>query len=118
MSKRQRRQHTTEHKVAILHRHLVDKVPVSDLCNEYKLQPGVFYHWLKQAMENLGAAGERQLHRLVRRPPGSGPGTSVTVQYKDMGYGREHQGGARCPGRRPVSWTDAVASSRPVNAAR
>ena len=34
-------------------RHLVDKVPVSDLCNEYKLQPSVFYHWLKQALENL-----------------------------------------------------------------
>lgn len=56
MSKRQRRQHTTEQKVAILRRHLVDKVPVSGLCNEYKLQPSVFYHWLKQAMENLGAA--------------------------------------------------------------
>lgn len=53
MSKRQRRQHTAEQKVAILRRHLVDKVPVSDLCNEYKLQPSVFYQWLKQAMENL-----------------------------------------------------------------
>jgi transposase-like protein len=59
MSKRQRRQHTTEQKVAILRRHLVDKVPVSDLCNEYKLQPSVFYHWLKQAMANLGAAVEQ-----------------------------------------------------------
>jgi len=59
MSKRQRRKHTTEQKVAILRRHLVDKVPVSDLCNEYKLQPSVFYHWLKQAMENLAAAVEQ-----------------------------------------------------------
>jgi transposase-like protein len=56
MSKRTRRQHTIEQKVAILRRHLVDKVPVSDLCNEYKLQPSVFYGWLKQAMENIGAA--------------------------------------------------------------
>ncbi len=56
MSKRSRRQHTTEQKVAILRRHLVDKVPVSDLCNEYKLQPSVFYHWPRQAMENLGSA--------------------------------------------------------------
>ncbi len=56
MSKRQRRQHTTEQKVAILRRHLVDKVPVSELCNEYKLQPSVFYHWLKQLMDNMGAA--------------------------------------------------------------
>lgn len=56
MSKRSRRQHTIEQKVMILRRHLVDKVAVSDLCNEYKLQPSVFYHWLKQALENLGAA--------------------------------------------------------------
>jgi hypothetical protein len=38
----QRRQLTTEQKVAILRRHLVDKVAVSDPCNEYKLQPSVF----------------------------------------------------------------------------
>jgi hypothetical protein len=34
---------TTEQKVAILKRHMVDKVPVSDLCNELGLQPSVFY---------------------------------------------------------------------------
>jgi len=56
MSKRSRRMHTMEQKVAILRRHLVDKVPASDLCNEYQLRPSVFYQWLKQAMENLGAA--------------------------------------------------------------
>jgi transposase-like protein len=62
MSKRTRRQYTIEQKVAILRRHLVDKVPVTDLCNEYKLQPSVFYQWMKQAMENIGAA-------LAPRPP-------------------------------------------------
>lgn len=56
MSKQKRRNHATEEKVAILRRHLVDKVPVSDLCNEYKLQPSVFYNWLRQLMENMGAA--------------------------------------------------------------
>lgn len=55
-AKKKRRNHTTEQKVAILQRHLVDKVPVSELCNEYQLQPSVFYGWLKQAMGNLGAA--------------------------------------------------------------
>ena len=33
-----RRKYTTEQKVAIIRRHLVDKVPVSDLCEEYKIQ--------------------------------------------------------------------------------
>ena len=42
-SKRSRRHFTTEQKVAILKRHMVDKVAVSDLCNELGLQPSVFY---------------------------------------------------------------------------
>lgn len=55
-SKRSRRHFTTEQKVAILRRHMVDKVPVSDLCNEENLQPSVFYTWQRQALENLGGA--------------------------------------------------------------
>ena len=38
-SKRSRRHFTTEQKVAILKRHMVDKVPVSDLCNEHGSSP-------------------------------------------------------------------------------
>jgi molybdopterin converting factor small subunit len=37
---------------------LVDKVAVSDLCDEYKLQPSVLYGWLKQLTGNLGVALE------------------------------------------------------------
>ena len=57
-SKRVRRQFSTEQKVAILRRHLVDKVPVSDLCDEYKLQPSVLYQWQRQLFENLAGAFE------------------------------------------------------------
>lgn len=57
-SKRSRRQFSVEQKVAILRRHLVDKVPVSDLCDEYKLQPSVFYHWQRLLFENLAGAFE------------------------------------------------------------
>src|SRR3569832_465219 len=39
MPKQSRRSFTTEQKVTILRRHLMDKVPVSALCEEYKLQP-------------------------------------------------------------------------------
>ena len=37
--KRTRRHFTPKEKVAILKRHLVDEVPVSDLCDELNLQP-------------------------------------------------------------------------------
>jgi len=53
---RKRRHYSTEEKAAIVRRHLVDKVPVSDLCDEYKMQPSVFYDWLRLAMEQLPAA--------------------------------------------------------------
>ena len=58
MAKRSRRQFTTEQKVAILKRHFVDKVPISTLCDEYKLQPSVLYHWQRQVFENMGAIFE------------------------------------------------------------
>jgi transposase len=54
--KRSRRHFTTEQKVALLKRHLIDKVPVSDLCNEEELQPSVFYQWQRQLFENLAGA--------------------------------------------------------------
>jgi len=53
-----RRIHSAEQKAVILRRHLVDKVPVSDLCGEYKLQPSVFYSWQPKLMDNLSAAVE------------------------------------------------------------
>jgi transposase-like protein len=55
-SSRTRRQFTNDEKAAILRRHLVDKVPVADICDELKLQPSLFYQWLRQAHENLASA--------------------------------------------------------------
>ena len=55
-TKRSRRPFTAEQKSDILRRHMVDKVPVSDLCNELGLQPSLFYQWQRQALENLAGA--------------------------------------------------------------
>lgn len=54
--KRSRRHFTTEQKVEILRRHMVEKVPVSDLCNELEIQPSVFYQWQRQVHDNLAGA--------------------------------------------------------------
>ena len=53
-------------KVAILRRHLLDKVPVSDLCEEYGLQPTVFYRWQKEFFEN-GASAFQAKERPARQ---------------------------------------------------
>ena len=62
MSKRTRRYFTVEQKAALLRRHLVDKVPVSDLCDEAKIQPSVFYDWQRQLFEHMGAALKTPSH--------------------------------------------------------
>ena len=49
---KQRRHFTGPEKVAILKRHLVDKVPSSDLCDELGLYPNQVYGWLKEFFEN------------------------------------------------------------------
>src|SRR4029077_10547414 len=53
---RARRHFAGTEKVAILKRHLLDKVAVSDLCDEYDLYPNQFYAWLKEFFENGHAA--------------------------------------------------------------
>ena len=53
---KQRRYFTGAEKVAILKRHLVDKVAISDLCDELKTYPNQLYGWLKEFFENGHAA--------------------------------------------------------------
>jgi transposase-like protein len=55
-----RKQYTPVEKVAILRRHLIDHVPVSDLCDEHQLSPTLFYLWQKQFFENGTTAFERK----------------------------------------------------------
>ena len=55
-SSKPRRHFTGAEKVAILKRHLLDKVPVSNLCDEHQLYPNQFYTWLKEFFENGHAA--------------------------------------------------------------
>ena len=60
MSAKQRRHFTAEQKLAIVKQHLVDKVPVSDLCDKHQILATQFYQWQKQLFENGAAAFERK----------------------------------------------------------
>ena len=51
-----RRHFSGPEKVAILKRHLLEKVPVSDLCDELDIGPNLFYRWQKEFFENGHAA--------------------------------------------------------------
>ena len=54
-----RRHFSPEQKLDILRRHLLEGVPVSDLCDEHDLNPNLFYRWQKQLFEHGAAAFER-----------------------------------------------------------
>jgi transposase len=57
MSDKQVRRHfTPQEKVAIVKRHLLEGTPISDLCDEYQLNPTVFYQWQRQLFENAHLA--------------------------------------------------------------
>ena len=58
-----RRQFTPQQKVAILREHLVEHVPVSDLCDKHKLHPTLFYQWQKAFFENGAATFESRRPR-------------------------------------------------------
>jgi len=53
---KKRKRFTAEEKVRLLRLHLLEKVPVSDVCDEYGVNPNMFYRWQKQFFENGAAA--------------------------------------------------------------
>ena len=65
------KQYTPTEKVAILRRHLIDQVPVSEVCREHQLHPNVFYRWQKIFFEGGAAAfapsGSTQVNRLTQQ---------------------------------------------------
>ena len=44
---KKRKNYTPEEKVTILKKHLAENIPVSNLCDQYGLNPTVFYRWQK-----------------------------------------------------------------------
>jgi transposase len=47
-----RRHFSGPEKVAILKRHLLERTPVSDLCDAYGIAPNLFYRWQREFFEN------------------------------------------------------------------
>lgn len=68
MSKRKRRANfTAAEKTAILREHLLEGVPVSEVCERHRIQPSQFYTWQKQLFENGARAFERDVKDEQRR---------------------------------------------------
>jgi len=78
-----RRSFSAEDKVRILRRHLIDKVPVSDLCDEQGLHPTLFYKWQKEFFENGAVALERGKDSHQRRLEKENKALKVKIAHKD-----------------------------------
>ena len=63
-----KRKHLTpEQKVSIVRRHLLEQVPVSDLCDEYGIHATQYYAWQKQLFEQGGVAFERKTNKANQK---------------------------------------------------
>jgi len=51
-----RNKFSAQEKVRLLRLHLIEKTPVSDICDQHNLNPNVFYRWQQQFFENGTAA--------------------------------------------------------------
>jgi transposase len=58
MPRKKRKKPTAQEKTAILRDHLINKVPVSDLCDQHGIHPTQFYRWQKSMFENMSSLFE------------------------------------------------------------
>jgi transposase len=63
MAKKTRKRFTAQEKVAILRLHLLEHIPISDLCDQHGIHPTMFYRWQKEFFENGSAAFEPRSRR-------------------------------------------------------
>jgi len=54
----QRKHYPAPDQVAILRLHLLEKKPVSDICDQFNISPNLFYRWQREFFENGAAAFE------------------------------------------------------------
>ena len=52
----QRRQFSPEQKIKILREHLLEKTPISEVCEKHQITPTQFYQWQKTFFENGASA--------------------------------------------------------------
>lgn len=62
--KKERRNWSAEEKTKLLRRHLIEKVPISKICDEANLAPSLFHRWQEQLFQNAALAleGKRVEH--------------------------------------------------------
>ena len=55
-----RNSYSPEKKVSIIRLHLIEKTPISDICDKFKIHPTQYYRWQKEFFENGPLAFQKQ----------------------------------------------------------
>lgn len=58
---------TPEQKIAIVRQHLIEKIPVSTLCDEHGISTVNYYNWQRQLFENGAVCFERKKNSANER---------------------------------------------------
>jgi transposase-like protein len=64
---RERRNFSGAEKIAILREHLIEKVPISQVCDQHGIQPTLFYLWQKKLFEDGAAVFEQPRAKSPRQ---------------------------------------------------
>ena len=64
---RERRNFTGAEKMAILREHLIERVPISEVCEKHGVQPTLFYAWQKKLFEEGAAVFEQPRRKSSRQ---------------------------------------------------
>lgn len=64
--KKEQRSWSAEEKTRVLRRHLIEKIPVSKVCEEEKVAPSMYHRWQEQLFQNAVLALEGK--RAERNP--------------------------------------------------
>lgn len=83
---RERRNFSGAEKMAILREHLVDKVPISQVCDQHGIQPTLFYLWQKKLFEGGAAVFEQPRTKSPRQQAAEQrriDALEAKVRYKD-----------------------------------
>jgi transposase len=67
MNSQQRRHFSAEERVAILRRHFLEKIPISDLCDQCGITPNTVYSWQKVASRIFRRSSGRTADGQIRR---------------------------------------------------
>ena len=77
---RTRRHFSTEQKADIVRRHLAGKEAVSDLAEEFGVQPSLIHHWVNQLLSQA----ERAFDRVVNSYPDSDVAGLAREQLREL----------------------------------